>query len=73
MMILFQSADDGTVGLIKGMMDTTDNVEEGVLYGPTSTKGDAVALPSEPYETDPKSKTMLWKKSEEAIGASFDI
>lgn len=68
-----QSADDGAMGLIKGMMDKRDNLEGGALYGPTGSKGDAVALPSKPYETDPKSQTMLWRKSEEAIGAPFTI
>lgn len=73
MILSAQSADDGSMGLIKAMMDTRDNLEGGVLYGPTGAKGDAVALPSNPWETDPKSQTMLWKKSEEAIGASFNL
>jgi len=74
-LILFsaQSAEDGSMGLLKAMMDTRDNVEGGVLYGPEGMKGFPLALPSKPYETDPKSQTMLWKKSEEAIGAVFDI
>jgi len=73
MIMSAQSADDGSMGLIKAMMDTRDNLEGGVLYGPNGMKGDAVALPSKPWETDPKSQTMLWKKSEEAIGASFEL
>lgn len=70
---LSQSADDGAMGLIKGMMDTRENVKGGVLYGPDGFKGYAKALPAESHETDPKSQTMLWKKSEEAIGASFNL
>jgi len=73
MILSVQSAEDGSMGLIKAMMDTRDNLEGGVLYGPTGMKGDAVALPSKPWETDSESQTMLWKKSEEAIGSAFDL
>ncbi len=73
MMFVAQSADDGSMGLIKAMMDSRDNLEGGVLYGPEGMSGYPVALPSKPHETDPKSQTMMWTKSEEAIGASFDI
>lgn len=72
-MLSSQSAEDGTMGLLKAMMDTRDNVEGGILYGPSGMKGYPVAIPPESHETDPKSQTLLWKKSEEAIGATFDI
>lgn len=68
-----QSAEDDAMGLLKGMMDIRDKVESGTLYGPTGFKGDAIALPSSPHETNPKSKDMLWKKSEGAIGSSFAV
>jgi len=72
-MFMVQSAEDGSMGLLKGMMDKRENLQSGVLYGPAGSglKGYAVALPSKPHETDPKSQSMLWTKSEEAIGASF--
>jgi len=73
MMLVAQSADDGSMGLIKAMMDSRDNLEGGALYGPEGASGYPVALPSKSHETDPKSQTMMWTKSEEAIGASFDI
>lgn len=73
MSLIAQSADDGAMGLIKAMMDIRDNLEGGTLYGPKGVSGYAVALPPKPHETDPKSQTMMWTKSEEAIGASFEI
>jgi len=71
--IFLQSAEDGAMGLLKGMMDAPENIEAGVLYGPKSVTGYAVALPPKPHETDPKAKDMLWKMSEDAIGAKFVI
>jgi NAD(P)-dependent dehydrogenase (short-subunit alcohol dehydrogenase family) len=68
-----QSPEDGSMGLIKGMMEKPGNVKSGVLYGPNGDKGYAVGLPSLPSETDPKSISMLWKKSEEATGVSFPL
>lgn len=72
-MLSAQSAEDGSMGLLKAMMGTKDDVEGGLLYGPKGMKGYPVAIPAESHETDPKSQTMLWEKSEEAIGCSFDI
>jgi len=75
-LFVVQTASDGAMGLLKGMMDVRGNLEGGVLYGPKNfggCSGYAVALPSKPYETDQKSKDMLWKMSEEAVGATFDI
>lgn len=68
-----QSAEDGTMGLLKAMVDKKENLERGLLYGPWGMKGYPIAHPPKSYEADHKSQTMLWKKSEEAIGASFDI
>jgi len=68
-----QSPEDGSMGLLKAMMDTRENVVGGTLYGPKGFKGMPLALPSKPHELDPKSKAMLWKTSETAIGASFDF
>lgn len=73
--LLNQSAEDGSMGLIKGMMESRGTVESGVLYGPPGAGmyGWAVGLPSKEYETDPKNRELLWKKSEEAIGVNFDL
>ena len=71
--LLFQSPADGAMGLIKGMMSPKDKVEGGTLYGPKYFTGYAVALTSGSHETDPNSMDMLWKKSEDATGVSFDL
>ena len=70
---VLQSAEDGAMGLLKAMMDTRDNVEGGILYGPRFLSGYPIAMPPRAHESDPKSKAMLWRTSETAIGASFDI
>lgn len=74
--IFNQSAEDGTMPLIKCMMETRDTVESGVMYGPTSAGGMygyAYALPANKWEKDPKNGALLWAKSEEAIGAKFEL
>ena len=70
---LMQSAEDGAMGLLKGMVDPT--AESGVLYGPKNggISGAAVPNPKEPYETDPAALEMLWRTSEEATGVKFEI
>ena len=70
---VIQSAEDGAMGLIKGMMDP--KAKSGVLYGPKNTRarGRAVPTPPKPYENDAKSKEMLWRTSEEATGVTFSI
>eukprot|EP00567_Pseudictyota_dubia_P003392 CAMPEP_0197436422 /NCGR_PEP_ID=MMETSP1175-20131217/3867_1 /TAXON_ID=1003142 /ORGANISM="Triceratium dubium, Strain CCMP147" /LENGTH=332 /DNA_ID=CAMNT_0042965703 /DNA_START=165 /DNA_END=1163 /DNA_ORIENTATION=+ len=78
MPVLAQSAEDGSVGLIKAMIDP--KAESGVLYGPWSKcrtasamSGAAVPNPPKPYEVDPKAMAMLWRTSEEAAGVKFAI
>lgn len=77
--MFFQSAADGSMGLLKGMMDYRNNVEGGTLYGPKIfgplyyMRGPAVPNPLKAYEIDPKAKEMLWRTSEKAIGAKFEI
>jgi len=68
---VMQSKEDGTIGLLKGMMDPSG--ESGALYGPTKCKGMAVVNPPKSCETDEKTKEMLWKMSEKATGFTFDI
>lgn len=63
---MMQTAEDGAMGLITGMI--APDAQSGVLYGPkdNSTKGKAVPVPAKPFETDRKSIDMLWRTSEEA-------
>jgi NAD(P)-dependent dehydrogenase (short-subunit alcohol dehydrogenase family) len=70
---MFQTPEDGAMGLIKGMMHP--EAESGVLYGPAKSglKGAAVPNPPKEYETDPEAIDMLWKTSEEATGVTFAI
>ena len=65
--MMIQTPEDGTMGLIKGMMDPS--AESGVLYGPkkSGSKGPAVPNPPKDYETDPKAIEMLFKTSAEAV------
>jgi len=69
--MVMQSAEDGSIGLIKGMMDPS--AESGTLYGPKKLSGMAVPNPPKPYEIDEKSKEILWQMSEEATGLKFDV
>lgn len=74
-----QSAEDGTMGLLKCMID--QEVESGVLYGPNGSSqttgwmsGLAVKIvPDVPEARDEQAMQDLWTVSEEAIGASFVI
>lgn len=74
MMPMSQSAEDGTMGLLTGMM--ASDAESGVFYGPVAKgtlAGPAVAIAPEKYENDPESMAMLWKTSEETTGVTFNI
>lgn len=64
--LMMQTAEDGAMGLITGMM--VPDAQSGVLYGPkeNGTKGKAVPVPPKPFETDRESIAMLWRTSEEA-------
>lgn len=66
-----QDAEDGAMGLIKGMMDPS--AESGILYGPPRLSGKVVPHEPKPHESDDESKKMLWEKSEEATGLKFEI
>lgn len=71
---MFQSAEDGTMGLLTGMM--SEDATSGVLYGPLARgtlAGPAVPNPPKPWENDLESMKMLWKTSEETTGIIFDI
>lgn len=84
--LMFQSAEDGSMGILKGMMDDKSTLLQGRLYGPAlglskeetakpkmGFTGNAVVNPVLPYEDDSKSKDMLWKLSEKATGIKFEI
>jgi NAD(P)-dependent dehydrogenase (short-subunit alcohol dehydrogenase family) len=74
--LFFQSAEDGTMGLLKGMMAPRDEVEGGTLYGPVGLMelaGWAVPNKTRDYEVDPANKELLWRASETAIGGSFVV
>lgn len=78
--LVMQSAADGSMGLLRGMMDYKKNLVGGTLYGPAFTlpkkqswAGLAVPNPPAPYEVDPKAKEMLWRASETATGVTFDV
>merc|ERR1712157_154476 len=71
--LVLQTSEDGAMGLLKAMMDTKENVEGGALYGPRMMTGYPIAMPPKDHESDAESKTMLWKTSEAAIGASFEL
>jgi len=63
---MMQTAEDGAMGLITGMM--VPDARSGVLYGPKDdgTKGKAVPVPAKPFETDRGAIAMLWRTSEQA-------
>lgn len=71
--VFFQSSEDGSMGLLKAMMGATDDVEGGILYGPRGITGYPITLPPKDHESDAASKEMLWRASEAAVGATFDV
>ncbi len=68
---MIQSAEDGAMGLLTGMM--ASDAKSGVLYGPKNngTKGEAVAIAAESYETDRANIDLLWRTSEAATGVEL--
>lgn len=70
-----QTAEDGAMGILSCMC--LPNVESGQFYGPGSrvmaTKGKAEPFPLESFYDNPETQELLWSKSEEAIGRSFDL
>ena len=71
---IMQSAEDGTMGLLTGMMAT--DATSGVLYGPVTKggmAGPAVPNPPKKFENDAEGMAMLWKTSEETTGVTFAI
>lgn len=76
MKFIIQSGEDGTMGLLTGMM--VPDAKSGVLYGPLGSGrgtliGPAVPNPPQPHENDPNAMAMLWEVSEETTGVKFEI
>jgi len=66
-----QNAQDGTMGLLRGMADA--EAKSGVMYSP---KGDGMSGPAveaelESFEKDPDVIQMLWEVSEAATGVKL--
>jgi NAD(P)-dependent dehydrogenase (short-subunit alcohol dehydrogenase family) len=71
--MMFQKPKDGAASLILGLMGKDENVKSDTMYGPKNQeKGPAVPNDAEDYEIDPIKMDMLWKKSEEAVGETFE-
>jgi len=75
MMKAGQSMEDGAIGIIKCMADP--NAKSGDFIGPGagrwSMKGAVVNFALEDFYNNPETRELLWSKSCEAIGESFDI
>ena len=75
MMRMGQSQADGAIGIIKGMADPES--KSGDFIGPgkgrMAMKGPVVNFSLEDFYDNPETRELLWSKSNEAIGESFDI
>lgn len=70
-----QSQADGAIGIIKGIADPQS--KSGDFIGPgagrTAMKGPVIHFPLEDSYNNPETRDLLWSKSCEAIGESFEI
>ena len=70
-----QSAEDGAMGIISCMCLT--DAQSGQFYGPgdgmTAMRGKAEPFDLESFYDNDATRELLWSKSEEAIGAAFEI
>ncbi|MFT6397278.1 MAG: NAD(P)-dependent dehydrogenase (short-subunit alcohol dehydrogenase family) [Bradymonadia bacterium] len=75
MMKTSQSIDDGALGILSGIC--LAEAESGQFYGPGagafSFKGAAQPFALESFYDNAETRELLWEKSEDAIGQSFDI
>ena len=75
MMKFGQSPEDGAIGIIKGMADPQS--KSGDFIGPgsgkTAMKGPVINFALEDFYNNPETRDLLWSKSNEAIGETFDI
>lgn len=72
-MKMSQSPEDGAMGIISCMCRA--DARSGQFFGPgkTGTKGKALPFPLESFYDDERTRELLWRKSEEAIGKPFDV
>jgi NAD(P)-dependent dehydrogenase (short-subunit alcohol dehydrogenase family) len=72
---LSQTAEDGAMGILSCMC--LPEVQSGQFYGPgsgmTAIKGKAEPFPLEPFYDNAETLDLLWRKSEEAIGKTFEL
>ncbi|MGI9610156.1 MAG: SDR family NAD(P)-dependent oxidoreductase [Acidimicrobiia bacterium] len=70
-----QTAEDGAMGILSCMC--LPGATSGQFYGPgsgmTAMKGKAEPFDLEPFYDNPETRELLWTKSEEAIGKTFDL
>jgi len=70
-----QTAEDGAMGILSGMC--LADAASGQFYGPgsgiTAIKGKAEPFPLESFYDNPETRELIWRKSEEAIGKTFDL
>lgn len=75
MMRFSQSPEDGAMGLISCM--ALPDAKSGQFYGPGSGtsafRGKAEPFDLEPFYDNAETRDLLWSKSEEATGRSFEI
>ncbi len=70
-----QTSEDGAMGILSGMC--LPDATSGQFYGPgsgiTAIKGKAEPFDLEPFYDNPETRELLWTKSEDAIGKSFNL
>ena len=74
-MRLSQTPEDGAMGILSCMC--LPNATSGQFYGPgsgsTAMKGKAEPFALESFYDNAETRDLLWSKSEEAVGGTFDI
>lgn len=74
-MRLGQTPEDGAMGIISGMC--LPDAQSGQFYGPgegmMAPKGKAKPFPLEDFYDNAETRELLWSKSEEATGVTFDL
>lgn len=75
MMRFSQSPEDGALGILSAM--ALPDAQSGQFYGPgsgmTAMSGEAKPFALESFYDNPETRALLWTKSEEAIGQTFDL
>lgn len=70
-----QSAEDGAMGILSCMC--LPDAQSGQFYGPgsgiTAIKGKAEPFVLESFYDNPETRDLLWRKSEEAVGKTFEL